>query len=219
MGSGHSPQSTEQNHFPFCDGCWWEHTIYAKYRCAFGAERSATTARGGDCCGSNKMKIVQVQSSSSLAENKARRTEGALVFGGWCGNLQKHFHHTMDNCKMILSPHHSRGSVAMSTWSNWSLAKSTQARAIFNWRSIWAWGTPGGKSSWKSVIMLSFTTATRSNNFRREHRIRRAICAGSTPQQRLQRSNALMERFAQVLLDREANAAQWTNDFPVPTVF
>ena len=59
-----------------------------------------------------------------------------------------------------------------------------------------------------SFILSERRTRLDLDNFRREHRIRRAICAGSTPQQRLQRSNALMERFAQVLLDREANAAQ-----------
>ena len=63
-------------------------------------------------------------------------------------------------------------------------------------------------SSASFYILSERRTQWDLDNFRREHRIRRAICAGSTPQQRLQRSNALMERFAQVLLDREANAAQ-----------
>ena len=59
-----------------------------------------------------------------------------------------------------------------------------------------------------SFILSERRTRLDLDNFRREHRIRRAICAGTTPEQRLQRSNVLMERFAQVLLDREANAGQ-----------
>ena len=59
-----------------------------------------------------------------------------------------------------------------------------------------------------SFILDERRTRLDLDNFRREHRIRRAICAGTTPEQRLQLSNELMQRFSQLLLDREANDAQ-----------
>jgi hypothetical protein len=42
------------------------------------------------------------------------------------------------------------------------------------------------------------------NNFRSEHRIRRAICSSSSPGQRAKRSNDLIQRFAALVKEREA---------------
>jgi hAT family C-terminal dimerisation region len=58
-----------------------------------------------------------------------------------------------------------------------------------------------------SFILDERRTRLDLDNFRREHRIRRALCAGTTPEQRLQLSNELMQRFAQFLDNEEANVA------------
>jgi hypothetical protein len=47
-----------------------------------------------------------------------------------------------------------------------------------------------------SFILDQRRTRLDIDNFRREHRIRRALCAGTTPDEKLQRSNDLIERFA-----------------------
>ncbi len=48
-----------------------------------------------------------------------------------------------------------------------------------------------------SFVLDQRRTRLDLDNFRREHRIRRALCAGRTPEEKLAISNDLMERFAQ----------------------
>jgi hypothetical protein len=50
-----------------------------------------------------------------------------------------------------------------------------------------------------SFVLDQRRTRLDIDNFRREHRIRRALCSGTTPQEKLERSNELIERFSQSL--------------------
>lgn len=59
-----------------------------------------------------------------------------------------------------------------------------------------------------SFVLDQRRTRLDLDNFRREHRIRRALCAGATPAERLRRSNELIERFSQELLAREPQNPQ-----------
>jgi hypothetical protein len=60
-----------------------------------------------------------------------------------------------------------------------------------------------------SFILDQRRTRLDIDNFRREHRIRRAVCVGRTPAEKLEFSNGLIERFAGNVADARAlNAAQ-----------
>lgn len=48
-----------------------------------------------------------------------------------------------------------------------------------------------------SFVLDQRRTRLDLDNFRREHRIRRTLCAGTTPEERLEICNSLMDRFAQ----------------------
>ena len=60
-----------------------------------------------------------------------------------------------------------------------------------------------------SFILDQRRTRLDIDNFRREHRIRRALCVGRTPAEKLEFSNGLIERFAGHVADaRDLKAAQ-----------
>lgn len=59
-----------------------------------------------------------------------------------------------------------------------------------------------------SFIMDQRRTRLDIDNFRREHRIRRALCSAASPQEKVERSNALLERFAEKSAQIRAEAQE-----------
>ena len=59
-----------------------------------------------------------------------------------------------------------------------------------------------------SFVLDQRRTRLDLDNFRREHRIRRRLCAGTTPQEKLELSNDLIERYARALAEEKARAQQ-----------
>jgi len=74
--------------------------------------------------------------------------------------------------------------------------------------------TPGASGeNERSFSSASFTlderrTRLELDNFRREHRLRRALCAASTPEEKLAISNELLERFASRVAEQRRQEAQ-----------